>query len=603
MNRIHQLDADTANKIAAGEVVERPANVIKELVENSIDAKASKIDVLVTEGGMESMTIIDDGIGMSHDDALMCFSRHATSKIKDDHDLFNITTLGFRGEAIPSIASIAKFSLETNDGHEGSQVIYEFGKRTKVSYLDCPQGTKITVEKIFQNVPARLKYMKSVNAEFANIYTYLERLALAHSEIAFSLSHNGREIFRTNGSGQLLEVIAVIYGMNVAKNMIAVEFGNEEFSISGYVSNRETTRASKNHIITLVNHRYVKNKKSIDAINDVYRQYLSDKRFPIAVINIEVDPYLVDVNVHPAKLEVRFSKEQELHDIITKGINEVLKPQDTIQLIHEEKSAQPFTFQVDHIQEDEAGFVFKEPEKEDVIELNDEPVYDQMVFDLREDSKITDDHANYQTEKKTSLNDLPKNPIKEKIYAKGQVRGSYIIGENERGMYLVDQHAALTRIYYEKYKNAYCHLDKTMQPLTVPVTLEYTPSEFMKLEEHKNELKAVGIELEAMGPHTYYVRELPMWMDTIDPTTFIDRMIEQILSNQQLDVVELMEEAIKSLAESASVKENTYLSQADMQVILDDLMRCDNPYVDIKSHPTFVFYSDYELEKLFKKVN
>ena len=182
-------------------------------------------------------------------------------------------------------------------------------------------------------------------------------------------------------------------------------------------------------------------------------------------------------------------------------------------------------------------------------------------------------------------------------------KDSYIIGENERGIYLVDQHAALTRIYYEKYKNAYRHLDKTMQPLTVPVTLEYTPSEFMRLEEHKNELKAVGIELEAMGPHTYYVRELPMWMDTIDPTTFIDRMIEQILSNQQLDVVELMEEAIKSLAESASVKENTYLSQADMQVILDDLMRCDNPYVDIKSHPTFVFYSDYELEKLFKKVN
>ena len=600
MNRIHQLDADTANKIAAGEVVERPANVIKELVENSIDAKASKIDVLVTEGGMESMTIIDDGIGMSHEDALMCFSRHATSKIKDDHDLFNITTLGFRGEAIPSIASIAKFSLETNDGHEGSQVIYEFGNRTQVGYLDCPQGTKITVEKIFQNVPARLKYMKSVNAEFAAIYTYLERLALAHSEIAFSLSHNGREIFRTNGSGQLLEVIAVIYGMNVAKNMIPVDFGNEEVSSSGYVSNREITRASKNHIITLVNHRYVKNKKSIDAINDVYRQYLSDKRFPIAVINIEVDPYLVDVNVHPAKLEVRFSKEQELHDIITQGINAVLKPQEPAETIHQEPS-QSFVFQTEKVQEE--PFVFKEPIQEDVIELNDEPVYDQMTLDLREDEKVADEHADYQKEEKTSLKDLPQNPIKEKIYAKGQIRGSYIIGENERGMYLVDQHAALTRIHYERYKNAYQKLDRHMQSLLVPVTLEYTPSEFMRLEEHKNELKAVGIELEVMGPHTYCVRELPMWMDMSDPTSFIEQMIEQILSNQQLDVIELMEEAIKSLANQASIKDNTYLSQQAMQAILDDLMRCDNPYVDIKSHPTFVFYSDYELEKLFKKVN
>lgn len=285
--------------------------------------RLQRIDVLVEEGGCRSMCVVDDGIGMSHEDALMCFGRHATSKIIDDHDLFNITTLGFRGEAIPShSASISRFTLETCEGKESTQIIYEFGKKISDP---CPlnRGSRITVEKIFQNVPARLKYLRSVNAEFAAIYTYIERLALAHPEIAFSLTHDGKLIFSTNGSGHPGGYCIYLWHY-LTKNMIQVDFGNEEFHMIGYISKIDTTRASKNHIITLINHRYVKNMMSINTINDVYRRYLSDKRYPVVVLNIEVDPYLVDVNVHPSKLEVRFSKEMVLKEILMSGISAAL---------------------------------------------------------------------------------------------------------------------------------------------------------------------------------------------------------------------------------------------------------------------------------------
>ena len=324
LQKIRQLDDVLANKIAAGEVIERPANVVKELVENSIDANSSKIDVIIEEGGLNLIQVIDNGEGMIKEDALLCFSRHATSKIKDDQDLFCIQTLGFRGEAIPSIASISDFELKTSIGEKGTTVNYQYGKYIKCEDSDCKKGTNIKVKKLFQNVPARLKYVKSINAEFANIQTYLERLSLSHPQIAFSLVHNGRMIYKTNGNGNLLEVISNVYGLNVAKNMIAVDFEDDEFHVTGYISKIDINRASKNHIVTMVNSRIVKNKITVDSINNAYRRYLADKRFPIAIVNIEIDPFLVDVNVHPSKLEVRFSKEMKLKELVYQGISNAL---------------------------------------------------------------------------------------------------------------------------------------------------------------------------------------------------------------------------------------------------------------------------------------
>jgi len=622
MTKIHQLSEATANKIAAGEVVERPSSVIKELCENSIDAHATHITIEVFQGGSEKMIVTDDGDGMSHDDALMCFQRHATSKITDDSDLFNIMTLGFRGEAMPSIAAVSVMTLETSDGEEGSEIVCRFGKRDKAQYIDCAKGTKITVARIFQNVPARLKYMKSVNAEFAAIYTLIEHLALSHPDIAFTLFHDDREIFRTNGHGNLLEVIASIYGMKVARRMIEVSFGTEEFMVRGYVSKIDTTRASKSHIVTLVNGRYVRHMRTINTINEVYRPYLADKRYPIAVLNIIVDPYLVDVNVHPAKLEVRFSKENVLNDIITEGLKDALTGTDlTYQTGYQGKGAPAFTPSALHEASDapapafvrEDAPVWNAPKKDayedgpTLFEVNEEQKKREEAFRQEGSATFqTDDHV---TKDKYTRDDHAQSaaapvlkPIKEKIYARGQVRGTYLFGENDKGMYLIDQHAAQERINYEYFRDKYARLDLTMQDLIVPVTLEYTESEMMTLAEHQDVLDNVGIHLERMGPTTCAVRALPVWMRDIDPQIFIDEMIQTILAGDVPDVVKMQDHAIATLACKASLKANTYLNLSDIQTILDNLMRCDNPYVCPHGRPTLIFYSDYDLEKLFQRV-
>ena len=488
MAKIRQLDDVLSNKIAAGEVVERPSSVVKELVENSIDAHSSRIDIFIEDGGLQKIKVVDNGEGMERIDAKMCFSRHATSKIKDDHDLFNIMTLGFRGEAIPSIASVSHFDLRTSTGQEGSFVKYEFGKYMSEGTCDLPQGTQITVTKLFQNVPARLKYLKSVNTEFAAIHQYIERIALAYPQIAIRLYHNNKTIFQTNGKGQLLEVIASMYGIATAKNMLPLSISNDDFEINGYISKIDTSRASKANIITLVNHRYVKNVMSIDAINNAYRSYLADNRYPIAIINIDIDPYLVDVNVHPSKLEVRFSKEHELRDLILSGVQDTLKQVDLkYQVKNKQTEREKFKPQLDQVSfdlEQTQSIISKESTTIISKEKTPLPIKTPVVKEKEEVYQV--DH--FKEEKKLT----PENkPIKEKIYAKSQIHGTYLIGENEKGMYLVDQHAAQERINYEYYKEQFSHLDLTMQPLLVPLQFEYPMSEFLILEERKDP-KAIG---------------------------------------------------------------------------------------------------------------
>lgn len=596
MGKIRQLDEILSNKIAAGEVVERPSSVVKELVENSIDAHATRIDIIVEDGGLQKIKVVDNGEGMSLEDARLCFSRHATSKIKDDYDLFNIMTLGFRGEAIPSIAAISHFDLRTSTGNEGVYVEYEFGKYKKEGLCDVPKGTQITITKLFQNVPARLKYLKSVNSEFAAIHQYVERIALAYPQIAFCLYHNEKIIFQTNGKGNLLEVIASMYGIATAKNMLPIHVQNDEFEISGYISKIDTSRATKNNIITLVNHRFVKNVMSIDAINTAYRPYLADNRFPIAVIQIEVDPYLVDVNVHPSKLEVRFSKEYELRALITQGVEDTLKQVD-LKYQPKNKETERETFQP---RLDQVSF-----ELEDLAPMS----YSQNVVSEPKENEellVKEPQVTYtapvENPTKSIESEVQQRPLKEKIYAKAQIHGTYLIGENEKGMYIVDQHAAQERINYEYYREKYAQLDLTMQPLLVPLHFEYPMSDFLILEERKNLLEKVGIHLETFGQHGYILRSLPIWMNKIDENVFVDEMVQEVLHKNALDVVALQEHAIATLSCKASLKANTYLSVSDMQVIFDRLMRCENPYVCPHGRPTILFYSEYELEKLFKRV-
>ena len=599
--KIKQLDDILANKIAAGEVIERPANVVKELVENSIDASSSKIDIIIEEGGMNLIQIIDDGSGMDKDDARLCFSRHATSKIYNDQDLFCIQTLGFRGEAIPSIASISHFVLKTSDGSQGSTVIYEFGKFIEQKQSDLNRGTNISVSKLFQNVPARLKYVKSVNAEFAHIQNYVERLSLSHPDIAFTLIHNDKMTYKTNGNGNLLEVIHQIYGLSVVKNMLNLKAGNDEFQIEGFIGKIEVNRASKNHIVTMVNHRIVKNQVAIDAINQAYRKYLADNRYPIAVINIEIDPYLVDVNVHPSKLEVKFSKEYELKKLIFDAVSKTLE---NVNLTYKVKEERPvFKPQLDQMDLDidfrqEIPTKVQEKPQASFIQEKKQPLF------------VHEEKNEYITEPVEKLFEEPiqlekvevsLKEMKNKIFVKAQIHGTYIVGEDDSGMYLIDQHAAQERINYEYFLEKYSHPDMTMRDLLIPITVEYPLSECMMIEERKDLLKEVGIDLEPFG-NGFIIKQLPMWMNQINEHLFIEDMIQQILKDNKIDLLSLQEHAIATLSCKASLKGNSHLSIESMQTIVDNLMRCDNPYVCPHGRPTIIHYSAYELEKLFKRV-
>ncbi len=604
LQKIKQLDDILANKIAAGEVIERPANVVKELVENSIDANSNKIDVIIEEGGLNLIQVIDNGEGMVKEDALLCFSRHATSKIKDDQDLFCIQTLGFRGEAIPSIASISNFELKTSTGEKGTTVIYQYGKFISCDESDCKKGTDIKVKKLFQNVPARLKYIRSINAEFANIQTYLERLSLSHPDISFTLINNGKIVYKTNGNGNLLEVISNIYGLNVAKNMIPVNFEDDEFTVSGFISKIDINRASKNHIVTMVNSRVVKNKITTDSINNAYRRYLVDKRFPIAIVNIEIDPFLVDVNVHPSKLEVRFSKEYKLKDLVYQGISDTLSK---VNLTYSPPVTNNRPKFVPDLQQMDFEFKYDEQSNNEKIENEnslDKRVYQETILENKIDT-INETKKEYIVPDKQIVESKiePKPKImKKKLLVKGQIHGSYIICEDDTGMYIVDQHAGQERINYEYYLEKYANLDLSMRDLLVPITLEYPMSEFLIIEERKQMLAKLGINLEIFGDNGYVIKQLPMWMQNIDEHVFIEDMVTQLLHDNKVDVIKLQEHAIATLSCKASLKANTHLSQEGMQNLIDNLMCCDNPYVCPHGRPTIIYYSTYEIEKLFKRV-
>ena len=545
---------------------------------------------------MNLIEIVDDGLGMDQEDAKLCFSRHATSKITNDQDLFCIQTLGFRGEAIPSIASISHFELKTSDGQSGSTVVYEFGKFIEQKQSDLKRGTKITVTKLFQNVPARLKYVKSVNAEFAHIQNYVERLSLSHPDISFTLMHNGKVTYKTNGNGQLLEVIHQIYGLSVVKNMLNLKVENDEFEVEGYIGKIEINRASKNHIVTLVNHRIVKNQIAIDAINQAYRKYLADNRYPIAIINIEIDPYLVDVNVHPSKLEVKFSKESELKQLIFDGVSKTLEGVNLTYQAKEEK--QVFKPQLDQL-DLEIDF------RQEVPPLQVQPIERTMpsyIYEEKEEYQASS--INQEISEQKIVEEIKETPLKEmkkKIFVKAQIHGTYIVGEDGEGMYLIDQHAAQERINYEYFLEKYSHPDMTMRDLLVPITVEYPLSECMIIEERKELLKEVGIYLDPFG-NGFIIKQLPMWMNQINEHLFIEDMIQQVLKDNKIDLLSLQEHAIATLSCKASLKGNSHLSIESMQTIVDNLMRCDNPYVCPHGRPTIVHYSAYDLEKLFKRV-
>ena len=598
MSKIHVMNETLANKIAAGEVIERVSSVVKELVENSIDAKAKSIKIELENSGIKKLVITDDGIGMDREDAKLAFSRHATSKLLKDDDLFFINTLGFRGEALPSIASVSKVRLKTSTGGVGTEIIIHGGKLISENDSDARVGTSFEVADLFYNTPARLKYLKSDNTELASIVMYIEKLSLAHPEIKFTLINNDKQIVNTSGSNNLLKTIYELYGYVVSSNMISINVSNDDYDINGYICKPSLLKSNRNHMTTIVNGRIVKNVELNKAINDGYYTYKPDIKYPIVVLNINTDPTIIDVNIHPTKQDIKFSKQLELNELVTKAIKDALyksllipkvevkevKSNNEIDIIKEEKTLELNSFEL------------KDKPKEYVVNkeiktLNDE----QVKFDFTKVESSVKDNKNDSNVDNIEIKAL-------ELYPCGLVMGTYIVCENENNMYLVDQHAAQERVNYERYLKYLKSLEINTTSLLIPITLELTPSDYLKFNERKSILENMGFGISEFGINTIVIKEHPTWLLQGYEQESIEKLVDLLINDYNIDRVKFNDSIAKTLACKMSVKGNTRINMEQMQSIIDDLVLCDNPYNCPHGRPTIITFTKYELEKMFKRV-
>ena len=611
---ILQLPDALANKIAAGEVVERPASVVKELVENSIDANSKWIKIELMEAGLQSIKITDDGGGMAEEDCEHAFLRHATSKIKNEADLFRVKTLGFRGEALASIASVSRLTVKTSQGDAaGTCLTLEGGKIIDKKKSDARRGTEIAVDDLFFNTPARLKYMKSLHTELGHITDLLNRLALSHPEVRFEATHNGKGLFRTAGTGDLLQVISHVYGMGTAKKMLPIVQETLDFSIKGYIAKPEVTRASRSYISTIINGRYIKSIPLSQAIIRAYHTLLPIGRYPIVVIEIDMDPILVDVNVHPTKLEVRFSKDKELFTAIEETIRNkfreiTLIPEMEQKPVEKEKSFQ-HAMNFDAVPKPEQSKIWQQPwSQNQVIKEQDgrdteiEESKDQQLPNYQGNEPPTpafEPERDAMTEQFQRSEPIQRVPA---MYPIGQLQGTYILSQNENGLYMVDQHAAQERIKYEFFKKKLGQTINESQQLLLPLTFEFSKQESIFIEQYKDKLEQVGLFFEPFGNQTYVVRSHPSWFPKGFEEEVIREMIDQIMHEEEISVEGIREDAAILMSCKRSIKANHYLNQEEMFRLLEDLRQTTDPFTCPHGRPIIVHFSTYELEKMFKRV-
>ncbi|MCD1257346.1 DNA mismatch repair endonuclease MutL [Paenibacillus athensensis] len=743
MGKIQLLSEHIANQIAAGEVVERPSSVVKELVENAVDAGSARIDIAVEEGGLQLIRVADNGSGMETEDCELAFQRHATSKIATSKDLFAIRTLGFRGEALPSIASVSRLECVTSasDSGLGRRIVIEGGALKSAEETATRRGTEVIVRDLFYNTPARLKYMKTIQTELGHISDYLYRLALAHPGIAFSLKHNGNLLLQTLGNGDLLQVIAAIYGTATGKMMVPVAAESLDYTMTGFIAKPEMTRANRAGMSTVVNGRYVRNFALNQAILQGYHTLLPINRFPVAVLHIAMDPSLVDVNVHPAKLEVRFSKEAELTALIEAEIKRALGRQVLI------PQGKPGAAKGAYVQEqleltrvadaapelaagsaaeadravgaggpagsglragealagaggplggaasaaaygaagesgngapDEHGGAAGR-ERSDAAaaggplgarpnaafaaaaeadgaaaplpgdaDAPPEPGEAPLAAGLPSGPRIREAAPSYrpqgdaayaakaapggagastgkqpqrqpayggtpsQASRKANeafldalpeAGGAPKLPAFPQLDPIGQMHGTYIVAQNDAGLYLIDQHAAHERIHYEYYYEKFGNPAEASQELLVPITLEFTPSEAAVILDKLVLLEQAGVYMEAFGGSTFIVRAHPHWFPAGEEQAIVEEMCEWLLSEKKsVEIAKLREKSAILCSCKASIKANQALRTAEMEALLDRLAACRNPYTCPHGRPIVVSFSTYELEKMFKRV-
>ncbi|MBU2659043.1 DNA mismatch repair protein MutL [Bacillus licheniformis] len=626
MAKVIQLSDELSNKIAAGEVVERPASVVKELVENAIDADSTVIEIDIEEAGLASIRVLDNGEGMETEDCKRAFRRHATSKIKDENDLFRVRTLGFRGEALPSIASVSHLEITTSTGEgAGTKLVLQGGNIISESRSSSRKGTEIVVSNLFFNTPARLKYMKTVHTELGNITDVVNRIALAHPEVSIRLRHHGKNLLQTNGNGDVRQVLAAIYGTAVAKKMLPLHVSSLDFEVKGYIALPEITRASRNYMSSVINGRYIKNFPLVKAVHEGYHTLLPIGRHPITFIEITMDPILVDVNVHPSKLEVRLSKETELHDLIRDGIKDVFKKQQLIPSAQlPKKSASVIKNEQQFITFDEKPAERKVPEKsaapsyspmklssvvKEPVDVEEELPPLQFdappIVDQEQSIEVPDVSEEQPEALEQEYHEEQPQPTSERVpimYPIGQMHGTYILAQNENGLYIIDQHAAQERIKYEYFREKVGEVEPEVQDMIVPLTFHYSTNEALIIEQHKQELEGVGVFLESFGSNSYIVRCHPAWFPKGEEAELIEEIIQQVLDSKHIDIKKLREEAAIMMSCKGSIKANRHLRNDEIKALLDDLRSTSDPFTCPHGRPIIIHHSTYEMEKMFKRV-
>lgn len=660
MGQIHELNSVLADQIAAGEVIERPASIVKELVENSLDADSKRIDIIVENAGLDSIRVIDDGIGIAKDDVPLAFRRHATSKISSRKDLFRVQTMGFRGEALPSIASVADVELTTaQEGENAGAMIHIRGGETLANKpAPARRGTDVRVTDLFYNTPARLKYLKSPHTELARITDIINRLALANSGVAFSFTHNGKEIFRSAGNGNLQQVVAAIYGIQAGRKMLPISGEDDDFKVTGYVSLPELTRASRQYITITINHRYIRNFELTKAIIQGYESKLMVGRYPVVVVNVDLDPVLVDVNVHPAKREVRLSKEPQLTKLISQTIRNRIATENLIPDV----DAQAFTPPVKDVVSDLQRRLKEAAHPYNVTQPRSTSMATVSQPALREEAPSMDDgkaavahaedtdgevsapviihkagelnsapmrefDARYQNEgaavpfgetdpqpqptpsAKAENMELDVHDKSDRAQGRfpdlqyiGQLQGTFLLAQASDGLYIVDQHAAQERINYERYRKEIGQVSPDQQTFLVPLVLNYSTVDAMSINNHIDLLASVGLHLESFGQNSFILRSHPTWFKEGQEEDTVKEMIDWLLKDGKLTVRQFRMKTAIMMSCKRAIKANHHLDDREARALLRRLPQCENPFNCPHGRPVTVHFNDRDLEKMFKRI-
>ncbi len=661
MKRINILNEDTANKIAAGEVVERPSSVVKELVENSIDANSKNITIEIEEGGISLIRIIDDGEGIYKDDIAKAFLPHATSKIKGSEDIYNIHTLGFRGEALPSIASVAKVNLKSKQENEefGYEIFIEGGKTSEVMECGVNKGTLLEVRELFYNVPARKKFLKSVSKEGSLISDIITRLAIANPKISFKLYNNQKKILHTFGNGELKDVIRTIYGKSITDNILYFNDASDLITVYGYVGTEEIARGSRNNQSVFVNKRYIKNRALAIAVEQAFKSFSTVNKFPFFILFIEVYPEYVDVNIHPTKAEVKFNDERMIFQKIFGAVHTALKSEvfDTFAIKEEESKNSPIpTFE---------EITFKIKEEEEKVKIANSAVkalmeqgndlkvnnysnneartmnaynvtstYDSnrsienkgfseeeknivdIPIDLKSNKNIEEkfsednnaEEENYNTIVMSNSREYSKID-EEKPIAKfppisiiGQYNKTYILGEYDGTLYMIDQHAAHEKILFEKYLKEIENGTIIIQPLIVPSIIDLSMDDYSYFEENKEIFKQAGFLLEEFGGTSLSLKEVPYFLGKLNPKSLFLDILDNLKNLGNGKTSEVKHNAIATKACKAAIKGNDKLEVNEMIKLIEDLRYIDDPFHCPHGRPVIIKFTSTDIDKKFRRI-